>query len=272
MHLKWNEVKIANEISLVITTYNSPVFLELVLKSVLRQTVFPLEVIIADDGSGEETRRLIDRYQAIMPVPLVHSWIPDEGFRLAKSRNVAMVKARGRYIVNIDGDIVVMPHFIEDHRRLMKPGQFVAGSRARLRQAATRRHCERLDAVFHLWSRGLSRRLVLLRIPFMHHLVKGRSGLSHARGGHLAFWRDDFLRTNGFEEQFRGWGYEDSEFVQRLFNNGIVRKNAKLMAGAVHLYHKEKSPDPSGDNWKRLQTTIADGRKRAELGANQYEI
>ena len=127
-------IKIAPEISLVITTYNSPAFLELVLKSVLRQHVFPLEVIIADDGSGEETRQLIDRYRKIMPVPLIHSWIPDEGFRLSKSRNVAIVKAKGSYIVNIDGDMVLMPHFIEDHRSLMKENQFVAGSRARLKE------------------------------------------------------------------------------------------------------------------------------------------
>lgn len=263
-------VKIAPEISLVITTYNNPIFLELVLKSILRQRVFPLEVIIADDGSGEETRRLIERYKEIMPVPLIHSWIPDEGFRLSKSRNVAMAKASGSYIVNIDGDMVLMPHFIEDHKALMKENQFVAGSRARLRESATLKHCKTLDASFHVWSKGLVRRLVLLRIPFMHHLIKGRTGLSRARGGHLAFWKKDFIMVNGFEERFNGWGYEDSEFVQRLFNNGVVRKNAKLLAGAVHLYHVEKADDRANVNRKLLDDTIRKGNKQAIVGVNQY--
>lgn len=263
-------IKIAPEISLVITTYNSPAFLELVLKSVLRQHVFPLEVIIADDGSGEETRQLIDRYRKIMPVPLIHSWIPDEGFRLSKSRNVAIVKAKGSYIVNIDGDMVLMPHFIEDHRSLMKENQFVAGSRARLKEKETLRHCENLNAEFHLWSKGLGRRLVLLRIPFMHYWIKGRSGLSRARGGHLAFWKKDFMEINGFEERFNGWGYEDSEFVQRLYNKGVMRKNAKLLAGTVHLYHKEKTDDRASKNMELLQDTIENSNKKAILGADQY--
>jgi len=93
--------QIADEISLIITTYNTPVFLEIVLKSVMKQQVFPLEVIVADDGSGTPTRELIERYQKVFPVPLIHSWIPDEGFRVSKARNVAAARARGIYLVMI---------------------------------------------------------------------------------------------------------------------------------------------------------------------------
>ena len=46
--------QIADEISLIITTYNTPVFLEIVLKSVMKQQVFPLEVIVADGIGGTE--------------------------------------------------------------------------------------------------------------------------------------------------------------------------------------------------------------------------
>lgn len=263
-------VKIAPEISLVITTYNSPVFLELVLKSVLRQRVFPLEVIIADDGSGEETRQLIEHYKEIMPVPLIHSWIPDKGFRVAKSRNLAISKTSGKYIVLIDGDIVVGPSFIKDHRSLMKLGQFVTGSRARLGKKATEERCRTKNAVIHIWSKGLGRRLVLMRIPFMHHLIKGKRGLSHARSCHMAFWKEDFIKINGFEENFEGWGYEDSELVQRFYNIGLHRKNAKLLACATHLYHPEKSMDRADKNHDMLNQTIASKKKKAVLGINQY--
>lgn len=263
-------IKIAPEISLVITTYNSPAFLELVLKSVLRQHVFPLEVIIADDGSGEETRQLIDRYRKIMPVPLIHSWIPDEGFRVAKSRNLAISKATGSYIVLIDGDIVVTPSFIRDHRSLMKVGQFVTGSRARLSKNATEERCRTKDEAIHFWSKGLGRRLVLMRIPFMHHLIKGKTGLSHARSCHIAFWKNDFIQVNGFEENFEGWGYEDSELVQRFYNIGLHRKNAKLLACAIHLYHPEKPMDRADKNRNMLNQTIASGKKKAVLGIDQY--
>ena len=47
------------KVSLIITTYNWPEALRLSLMSAARQTQLPDEVIVADDGSGEETRQLI---------------------------------------------------------------------------------------------------------------------------------------------------------------------------------------------------------------------
>ncbi len=261
---------IDNRLSLVITTYNSPAFLELVLKSVLLQRTLPGEVVIADDGSGEETRKLIDRYAATFPVPLIHSWIPDKGFRVAKARNEAIARTKGTYILLIDGDMLLTPHFVEDHARLMRPGQFVTGSRARLKPQATAERCRTLHAKIHIFSPGLGRRLVLLRLPWMHNLLKGHKGLKNARSCHMAFWREDFVRVNGFEEAFEGWGYEDSEFVQRLYNIGLTRKNAKLLAAAVHLYHPEKSKECAESNHRRLEETIRTGKTRADRGVSQY--
>ena len=175
-------------ISLVITTYNSPEFLEIVLRSAMRQYVMPREIIIADDGSGQPTRDVIARYQAVSPVPIVHSWIPDEGFRVAMARNRAIVQAQGDYIVLIDGDIVMGRHFIEDHARLMHRGTFVAGSRARLNEAATARRKQTLNPSLHFFSRGLGRRFVMLRIPFLSKYIKGQTGLKNARSCHIAFY------------------------------------------------------------------------------------
>jgi GT2 family glycosyltransferase len=89
-----------DRISLVVTTYNSPAFLELVLKSVLDQRTLPREVVIADDGSTEETRLLIESYREKCPVPIVHSWIPDEGFRVAKARNEAKTVSLRAFCAN----------------------------------------------------------------------------------------------------------------------------------------------------------------------------
>ena len=139
------KMRVADDTTLIITTYNKPVFLELVLKSVMRQRVLPCEVIVADDGSKEDTKALIERYQALFPVPLVHSWIPDEGFRLSMSRNVAIAKAKGDYIIIIDGDIVLGPSFVADHVWAREEGCFVNGNRARLTKAATQWHCKTLN-------------------------------------------------------------------------------------------------------------------------------
>lgn len=261
---------IADEISLLITTYNNPVFLDIVLKSVLAQRVLPKEVIIADDGSGQPTRELIQQYQKIFPVPLLHAWIPDEGFRASKVRNVAVAQSSGQYIVMIDGDIVIGPTFIQDHRALMKPGRFVTGSRARLMQKATEALCRKKTHHISFWNPGLRRRLVLLRIPFMHYLIKGNSGTKRARSCNLGVWRTDYIKVNGFEEKFIGWGFEDWEFVQRLYNIGLVRKNAKMLAPAIHLFHPYKSASRAEINEQMLHHTRDSKKTRAEIGIDQY--
>lgn len=261
---------IISDISLVISTYNNVPFLRLVLESVRHLNVYPAEVIIADDGSTEDTTRLIADYATRLPVPLVHSWIEDAGFRLAKSRNVAVARAKGDYIISMDGDMVLHPDFVKDHAALRCPGYFVAGSRARLTPKGTARLVSKIDPRIHVWTRGLRRRLVFWRCPLLHPFVRGRQGLRRARGCHLAFYRDDFIRVNGFEEAFEGWGYEDSEFVQRLYNNGIRRKNAKLMAPAAHLYHVEKMGEQDSPNHRMLQETIRLQKKRADRGVSQY--
>ena len=263
-------MKISEQVSLIITTYNNPDFLGLVLDSINKQTIYPKEVIIADDGSTQETAQLIERYQKSFPIPVIHSWIPDEGFRVAKSRNMAIACSTAPYIIIIDGDIVVTSHFIQDHLSLMKEGQFVTGSRARLKKQATLSHIKERNSAFHFFSSGLNRRLVMLRIPFLHPLIKGHDGLKNARSCHMAFWKTDFIQVNGFEEAFEGWGFEDSEFVQRLFNTGLKRKNAKLLAPAVHLYHPEKSTENAQKNRSILNNTLSEHRTRAQKGVDQY--
>lgn len=119
-------------VSLVIATYNWPQALECSLKSVLRQSRLPDEVIIADDGSTPQTAALIETYRALFPVPLLHIWQPDEGFQLARIRNKAIAAAQSDYIVQIDGDLVLHRNFISDHCAFSEPGFFATGGRVLL--------------------------------------------------------------------------------------------------------------------------------------------
>lgn len=259
-------------ITLLVTTYNNPGFLELVLLSVLRQTELPHEVVIGDDGSGPETRALIDRYRPQFPCPLKHAWIEDRGFRLSVSRNAAVRLAGGDYIVMIDGDIVLGRHFVADHRRMAGRGCFVTGSRGYLSPAATRRMLRSKDVRVGFFTPGLKRRFVCLHWPWLGRRIKGKSGLRHVRGCHLAFWRSDFIAVNGFDETFQGWGREDYDFVQRLYHLGLVRRNAKLQAAAFHLWHPSRMDAESHEiNDRRFQDTVASRRVRAGRGYAENE-
>ena len=95
--------------SLVISTYNWPEALELCLKSSLRQTVAPAEILVADDGSDERTAQLIARYRVQTSIPIVHVWQEDTGFRVGSIRNKAIALATGAYIIQVDGDVILHP-------------------------------------------------------------------------------------------------------------------------------------------------------------------
>ncbi len=114
--------------SLIVTTYNWPEALELSLLSALNQKVLPGEIIVADDGSTDETRVLVEKIAVFSPVPIIYSWQEDKGFRAARSRNKAIAKSSGEYIILIDGDMVLEKRFIRDHLECAKPGHFIQGN------------------------------------------------------------------------------------------------------------------------------------------------
>src|SRR5689334_24800711 len=129
----------AELISVIVATYNRPDALAAVLRSLSRQTDRDFELLVADDGSGPETGRLVTEWAARMPVRLEHVWHPDRGFRLAEIRNRAIRASAGTYCVFLDGDCIARPDFVAAHRRLAEPGCFVTGNRILLSRELTER-------------------------------------------------------------------------------------------------------------------------------------
>ena len=115
--------------SLIISTYNRPDALALCLESVKRQTLLPDEVIVGDDGSRDETKQLIERFQKDFPVPLIHVWQEDDGFRLAMCRNKCIAKAKHEYIIQVDGDVILHTRFVGDHVASAQRGCYIKGGR-----------------------------------------------------------------------------------------------------------------------------------------------
>src|SRR5436190_10312038 len=118
-----------NEITLIVSTYNWPGALAKVFRALERQTAAPREIIVADDGSTEPTRELIESWEERLPVPLLHVWQEDLGFRKTTILNRALAEATGKYVVFLDGDCVPHRRFIEDHARLAQRGFWVQGRR-----------------------------------------------------------------------------------------------------------------------------------------------
>ncbi len=255
-------------VGLLISTYNWPEALERILESVLQQTHMPDELLIADDGSGEETRWLINRYRSLLNIPVKHAWHEDQGFRKSLILNKAVKLADADYIIEIDGDIVLHPRFIEDHLRHAEPGRFVQGSRAILSKQLTGEMLRDNQLRPHFLSQGVRNRFNAIRFPALSFLIKARRhSSSNTKACNLAFWRKDFMAINGYNNLFNGWGAEDYEFAARLIHAGIYKKRLKLAAVCFHLHHECSSRSQFEENQVLYLQTV---NQRAVFCANGY--
>jgi glycosyltransferase involved in cell wall biosynthesis len=258
-------------VSLIVTTYNRPDALRLVLKSALAQYHLPDEIIIADDGSKETTYKTIEALAIQSPVPLLHVWQQDKGFRAAMIRNRAIAAATGDYIVMIDGDMVLHPYFISDHLDAAETGTFIQGGRVLLTPEATEHAIKQERIIFSPFSSGIKNRKNALHYPLLcRYFCQPNHSMHGIKTCNFALFRSDIHAVNGFDNDFVGWGREDSEFAARLFNAGLTRKNLKFAAIAYHLYHPESPRNSLPENDRRLQHSIDEKRVRCENGIDRF--
>lgn len=258
-------------VSLIITTYNRPDALLLVLRSIEGQIKLPDEVIIADDGSDRESQKLITDFQQSSNLNIIHSWQEDKGFRAAKSRNKAISKSNGDYIVLIDGDMILHPEFINDHINQAQTSYFVQGSRVLLTQDKTNQTLDQKKINFSLLSNGLQNRKNAFHSNILSKLFSNkRNYLLGIRTCNMAFYKQDCININGFNNEFEGWGREDSEFIMRLLNSGINRKNIRFNAIQFHLWHNENIRDSLEKNNAILQDTINNHTQWCNNGIDSY--
>ncbi len=258
-------------VSLIITTYNWPESLILVLKSIENQTIVPEEVVIADDGSTVETKEIIVKFQKDSDLNIIHSWQEDNGFRAAKSRNKAIAKSYGDYIILIDGDIILHPKFVQDHVNNAKVGYFMQGSRVLLSQDITEQIIISNRISFSFFSKGMKGRKNSIHSNFLSKIFSTKKNyLRGIKTCNIALFRQDFINVNGFNNEFEGWGREDSEFVVRLFNTGINRKSLRFNAIQYHLWHKDIDRKHLDYNNQLLQNSIEHKLKVCEKGINKY--
>jgi glycosyltransferase involved in cell wall biosynthesis len=258
-------------LSLVILTCERPDALDLVLRGVARQRVPPFEVIVSEDGASRGTRACVERLRRRFPMRFVHLTQERAGRGACRARNRGIAAAAGDYVVFLDGDMVPGPDFVTDHRAFARRGSFVQGSRVLLSEGLTREllAARRLDV--SLFAAGLERRRHLLRSPRLRDLW----GRPHRRRGgvkscNFAFWRDDLAALDGFEEALRGWGLEDAELAQRAFHLGLRRRDLRMGAVALHLWHPPSVLRGDNANWATVREVERSGRVRALRGLSAH--
>jgi glycosyltransferase involved in cell wall biosynthesis len=267
------EVKHNPAVSIIVSTYNRPEALGLCLQSIACQTVLPNEVVIGDDGSGEETKVLIEKFQSDFPVPVIHVWQEDAGFRLAMSRNRAVARCRYEYIIEIDGDLILDRRFVEDHLYFAEPGYFLKGGRVNIGAKLTESLCRSQKLLrLNFFTKGLLRRINSIHNMTLSRYLSSRykknriSGL----GCNMSFWKKDYIAINGCDEFFEGWGGEDYDFACRMMNSGIKRLYLKFSGIVFHLWHNDLYMQNREKNFRYYYEQKNSHKIKCENGVDKY--
>tara|TARA_B100000767_G_C19639015_1_gene481694 strand:- start:102 stop:890 length:789 start_codon:yes stop_codon:yes gene_type:complete len=257
--------------SLVITTYNWPEALEIVILSILKQSVLPNEILIADDGSTKKTKQLIERYSINFKSGIKHIWQKDDGFKKTSILNKSIAKASGDYIIQIDGDIIIHTHFIKDHLEMAKEGFFIHGSRVYLSDTTTHKAIKNSIIKFFIFTPGITNRFNSLHSVLLSKFLSNKNkNLKGTRGCNFSFWKQDFIKVNGYNEDMIGWGKEDTELSVRLMNSGFKKLKLKCLAICYHLHHKISSKQGTNINNSILSLAIKEKREICINGINKY--
>jgi glycosyltransferase involved in cell wall biosynthesis len=246
--------------TLLISTYNWPQALQLCLQSVLKQTILPNEIVIADDGSTNDTKTLIDEFRKTTTIAVKHVWHKDDGFRKTIILNEAIRNSNYAYIIQIDGDIIIHPKFIQEHLQQMEQGFFIRGSRILLDEKHTQQYIATQKTNLHFLSPGVQHRFNAIHSKLLSKIVfaiSDKQSPNNVIGCNMSFFKKDFVAVNGYNNDITGWGREDGELAARLINSGILKKQVKNKAIAFHMFHGHFSRDRDEINMQILKQAIA---------------
>jgi chondroitin synthase len=238
--------------SIIIPVYNRSIEVDFVLAGLTHQT-YPhelMEVVIADDGSQEDIKKIIKKYNNILNIKYCRQ--EDEGYRLAEARNMGVKNASHDSIIILDSDAIPNEELVEKYMQFFHVNRNIA--LFGLRHYVSVSHLS--PSEFAL-DKNIIKRAEKIRSENTFTAAIGCDGYSadwrEARllesnnakdeklpyrflvGANCAFTREVFDRVGGYCEEFKDWGFEDQEFGYRLLREGAYFISVK----DNYVYHQE---------------------------------
>ncbi|NDD90544.1 glycosyltransferase [bacterium] len=265
--------------SLFVTTYEMPQHLRLVLAGLERQSTTEFELILCDDGSSEETGKIISEFKSTAPFPVLHVWQEHHGFRKCKILNEGLRQSCGETLIFLDGDCVPHRDYVRDHLEQQESGFYLAGRRVELGKkiSSTLKPQQIRNGFFDfprpslIWSAltgdsEFIQRSVRVTNPLLREKL-GMGRVADLKGCNYSVARKDLLAINGFDEDYEGYGREDTDVEIRLQNLGLKIKSLKGLALQFHVWHPRREFTPKNDN--RLEELQKSGRITCGHGLKQ---
>lgn len=271
---------LAPKASIILATYQWPEALAMVLSGLVTQSEKNFELMIADDGSDDRTKSVIKSYRDRVPFAIHHFWQENKGFRKSRILNEAIRAAKSDTLIFLDGDCVPHREFVEQHIQLQEKGRYVCGRRVDLSPEYT----EQLTAaqveggalngvgsgIFDLWLDSLRKggskpfhRAYMVRNPVLRKLC-GLDKVVDLKGCNFSVSRADMLAIDGFDQNYEGYGREDTDVELRLQNLGLRIKSAKNLCLQFHLWHEPRGFTPVNEGL--LQEVAQTKRVKAKRG------
>lgn len=268
-------------VSVILSTYNSPVWLEKVIWGYMQQTFRDFEIVIADDGSTDDTRLLIRAISEHSGLPIMHVWQEDDGFQKNRALNKAIAACRGDYLIFSDGDCIPRKDFVAQHVSNSGKGRFLSGGYFKLSmdisRTITRQDIEDQHPFDIHWlrQRGLKRsprNLKLTHNAALGHILNRLVVAAPSWNGHNASCHKEHLfKVNGFNEDM-AYGGEDRELGDRLMNYGLKPRKIRYSAVLVHLDHPRGyvNPEIKGRNHLIRMHTIRNRVINTSAGLDRH--
>jgi hypothetical protein len=273
------------KISVIVPTYNRPIALKLCLLSLAKESLAPYEVLIADDGSGPETRDMVKSMQQDLAdvFPIKHVWHEDAGFRKPKILNETVRQSSGDYLIFIDGDCIAHKHFVRSHVENSSPDAILSGKRVEFGKDLTERLLAN-ETVLNsltptlLWDaiQGRARKVeeaIMLRNALVRKLAhRDKISDDGVWGCNFSLYKELFIAINGCDEDFLDGSIEDNDLGIRVLNQGKKIRSVRGLAIIFHLWHKSSwsfSNEKYLHNKAVLQRRITNKEMTCKNGINK---
>ena len=254
--------------SVIFSTYNSEKWLEKVIIGFSVQTYKDFEIIIADDGSREATKNLIDKLRAEIDIPIVHVWQEDNGFQKSQILNKAIIASNSDYLIFTDGDCIPRKDFVQTHIDYREQGYFLSGGYFKLPMSISELISkddivnQRCFDLKQLTANGLPNSYKNIKFTAKGFLSKFLNFITPTNaswnGHNSSGWKKDLVEVNGFNQEMQ-YGGQDRELGERLFNKGLKSKQIRYSAICVHLDHKRGYVNE--ETWKKNYAIRENTRK-----------